>query len=376
MSDKRDFYEVLDVTRSASKDEIKKAFRKLALKYHPDRNPDDKESEEKFKEAQNAYEVLSSEEKRGRYDAYGHDGLEGMGGGFSGFQGGFGGGGLNDLFGDLFGEMFGGGGFGGSRGARPRRGEDIGQRLSLAFEEAIFGCDKEIVVEKEAVCDECDGSGAKAPEDVKTCPTCNGSGQVIRSQGFFSLQSTCSACRGTGKVVKNPCEKCKGLSVIMVEERLQVKIPGGVDTGQRIKVSHQGYPGKNGGPPGDLHLQLHVPDHERFERDGTDIHVTENISFIQAALGTEMEIETLRGTESFSIPEGTQTGKKFRFKGEGVPNLHGYGQGDFFVHVRVVTPTKISKEQKNLLRKFAELGGEQLNIPEKSLLQKVIDVFN
>jgi len=369
--EKRDYYEVLGVGRSATKDDIKRAFRKMALKFHPDRNPGDKDAEEHFKEAQEAYEVLSDENKRSRYDSYGHAGLEGMmGGGFQGFQGfqGFG-----DLFGDLFGEFF-GGAFGG-RGQRPRRGEDIGQKLSIAFEEAVFGCDKEVAIEKEVLCHDCEGSGAKDPDDVTVCPACRGTGQEIRSQGFFSLQTTCSRCRGKGKMVRNPCPACKGLGVEMVTERLQVKIPQGVDNGNRIKVAGQGYPGRNGGPPGDLYLVLEVQDHERFHREGDDVHVVQSLSFVQAALGAELDIETLEGTESLKLPEGTQTGTEFKFKGEGVPRLHGYGRGDFIVHVRVVTPTKLSRQQKDLLRQFADLGGEQHAVPEKSFFQKVRDVF-
>ena len=369
--EKRDYYEVLGISRSATKDEVKRAFRKLALKYHPDRNPDNKEAEEMFKEAQEAYEVLGDENKRSRYDTYGHAGLEGMMGG--GFGGGFQG--FGDIFGDLFGEFFGGAFGGGPRGRRPRRGEDIGQRLTVAFEEAVFGCDKEVTIEKESVCGTCEGSGALSPDDVTTCPVCRGSGQEIRSQGFFSLQTTCHHCRGKGQIVKNPCEECKGLGVVMVTERLQVKFPAGVDSGNRIKVGGQGYPGRNGGPPGDLYLVLQIEDHEKFHRDNEDIHVIQNISVVQATLGAEIEIETLEGKETLEVPEGTQTSTEFKFKGEGVPRLHGYGRGDFIVHIRVVTPTGISSKQRELLKEFAELGGEQLNIPEKSFFQKVRDVF-
>lgn len=367
---KQDYYEVLGVARTATKDEIKRAFRKLALKHHPDKNPDDASAEDRFKVAQEAYEVLGNDEKRSRYDTYGHAGLEGMGGGghpgFGGFEA------FGDLFGDLFSDFFGGGG---RRGNRPRRGEDIGQRLSITFLEALRGCDKEVTVEKVEVCATCKGSRGATPEDVSVCAVCRGSGQEIRSQGFFSLSTTCGTCHGTGKVVRTPCSTCRGLGVTERDERLSVKVPAGVDSGMRIKVTGQGGPGLNGGPPGDLYLLVEVEAHERYQREGDDIHLELPISFVQASLGADVDVETPEGTETVTVPEGTQSGETFRYKGEGMARLHGYGKGDLVIHVRVVTPTKLTKRQKEILAEFAELGGEQLKVPGKSFFQKVRDVF-
>jgi len=374
--EKRDCYEVLGIARSASADEIKRAFRKQALKHHPDRNPEGPqrtEAEEHFKEAQHAYGILSDPEKRQRFDAYGHAGIDGMAGGQAGF-GGFDG--FGDLFGNLFGEFFGGGaGFGRGRANRPRRGEDQAQRVVIEFEEAVFGCEKEIEIDRVELCETCEGSRAENPEDVVVCPVCRGTGQEVRAQGFFSLSTTCSSCRGHGKVVKNPCKDCSGLGVVEKTERLQVKIPPGVDSDTRIKLTGQGGAGANSGPPGDLYVLLEVKDHECFRRHRDDIHLEHNISFAQAALGGKVEVNTLEQRETVDLHEGTQTGQTYTLKGFGVPSLHGHGRGDFVVHVRVVTPTKLVAKQKELLKEFAGLGGEHLELPEKSFFQKVRDVF-
>lgn len=354
---KRDYYEVLSVAKTASADEIKKAYRKLAMKYHPDRNPDDKAAEEKFKEANEAYEVLSDEDKRAAYDRHGHAGVDpNMGGGFGG---GFGGAGnFSDIFGDVFGDIF-GGGRGGGGGQRSNRGSDLRYTLELDLEEAVKGTTVQIRVPKLSTCEVCDGSGAKKGTSVDTCRTCGGAGQVRVQQGFFSMAQTCPTCRGRGKTIKEPCTACHGQGRVEKAKTLEVKIPAGVDTGDRIRLSGEGEAGANGGPAGDLYVQVAVRDHKIFERDVADLYCEVPISFADAALGGELEVPTLDGRVKLKIPEGTQTGKLFRLRGKGVSPVRGGGPGDLFCKVLVETPVHLSKRQKELLREFQQdMDGE------------------
>lgn len=360
----KDFYTVLGVERSADEKEIKKAYRKLAMKYHPDRNPDNPEAEEKFKEASMAYEVLSDAEKRAAYDRMGHDAFEqGMGnGGFGGGGfGGFSGGNFNDIFGDIFGQAFGGGGFGGFGGAseRPRRGKDLLYTLTLTLEEAVKGCKKQISYAREAVCSTCDGKGAKSASDIVTCSYCHGHGKVSMQQGFFVMQQTCPHCEGTGKQIKNPCPDCHGHGTIEEQETLEVSIPAGMEDGDRVRLSGKGGAGAKGQPAGDLFVEARVQPHEIFERHGADLHMEVPISIATAALGDEIEIPTLDGKIKIKIAEGTQGGKMLRVRGKGVTTLRGRMQGDLICRIVVETPTNLSHEQKELLRQFqASLGGE------------------
>ncbi|WP_110111394.1 molecular chaperone DnaJ [Bacillus sp. CGMCC 1.16541] len=350
---KRDYYEVLGLGKNAGKDEIKKAYRKLSKKYHPDINKD-ADAPEKFKEIKEAYEVLSDDQKRAHYDQFGHtDPNQGFGGG-SDFGGGFG-------FEDIFSSIFGGGGRRRDPNA-PRQGADLQYTMSLSFEEAVFGKDTTIEIPREETCDTCNGSGAKPGTKVNTCSHCQGSGQLNVEQntpfGRIVNRRVCHYCNGTGKQITEKCNTCHGAGKVTKTKKISVKIPAGVDDGQQLRVSGQGEPGVNGGPAGDLYVVFHVRGHEFFERDGDDIYCEMPLTFAQATLGDEVEIPTLHGKVKLKIPAGTQTGTKFRLKGKGVPNVRGYGQGDQHVIVKIVTPTKLSEKQKQLLREFAELSGQ------------------
>ena len=369
---KRDFYEVLGIAKNASEEEIKKSYRKLAMKHHPDRNPDSKTAEGKFKEVKEAYEMLSDAQKRDAYDRYGHAGVDpNMGGG----GGGAGAGGFGDAFGDIFGDIFGGSARGG-RAAGPQvyRGADLRYNLEITLEQAAHGFDTTIRVPSWDACDTCHGSGAKPGTSPTTCSTCGGHGQVRMQQGFFSIQQTCPKCHGTGKVVTDPCAPCGGAGRIKRNKTLEVKIPAGIDDGMRIRSSGNGEPGTNGGPAGDLYVEIHIKQHAVFQRDGDDLHCEMPISFTKAALGGDIEVPTLSGKASFSIPEGTQTGKTFRLRGKGIKGVRSGYAGDLFCHVVVETPIKLTDLQKDALREFDRLtleGGGKHSPQSKSWMEKV-----
>ncbi|HJV01653.1 MAG TPA: molecular chaperone DnaJ [Burkholderiaceae bacterium] len=371
---KRDFYETLGVAKNATEDEIKKSYRKLAMKYHPDRNPDSKESEEKFKEVKEAYEMLTNPEKREAYDRYGHAGVDpNMGGG-----GGFGGGGFGDAFGDIFGDIFGGGGRGRNAGPQVYRGADLRYNLEITLEQAAHGFDTTIRVPSWDKCDTCHGSGAKPGTSPSTCSTCGGHGQVRMQQGFFSIQQTCPKCHGTGKIITDPCSPCGGAGRIKRNKTLEVKIPVGIDNGMRIRSSGNGEPGTNGGPSGDLYVEIHIKPHPVFQREGDDLHCEMPISFAKAALGGDIEVPTLSGKVSFTIPEGTQSGKTFRLKGKGIKGVRSGYAGDLFCHVAVETPVKLTEKQKDMLRDFEKLtteGGAKHSPQSKTWKDKVKDFF-
>ena len=351
---KRDFYEVLGVSKTASDEELKKAYRKLAMKYHPDRNQGEqaKEAEEKFKEVKEAYEMLSDSQKRAAYDQYGHAGVDpnsGMGGGFGG------GGGFAEAFGDIFGDMFGGGRAGGARGGRQvYRGNDLSYSMEITLEEAAKGKDAQIRIPSWDNCDTCHGSGAKPGTSPKTCTTCGGQGSVQMRQGFFSVQQTCPHCRGTGKIIPEPCTSCSGQGRIKRQKTLEVKIPAGIDDGMRIRSSGNGEPGMNGGPPGDLYIEIRIKEHDIFEREGDDLHCQVPVSFITAALGGEIEVPTLQGKAAIDIPEGTQAGKQFRLRGKGIKGVRSSYPGDLYCHIVVETPVKLTEYQRKLLRELEE----------------------
>jgi molecular chaperone DnaJ len=375
---KRDYYEVLIVERMASTEEIKKAYRKLAVKYHPDKNPGDKTAEEQFKELSEAYEILSDPQKRALYDQHGHAAFDRRAGGFA--RGG--GGGFHDPF-DIFREVFGGGGnifddlFGGGRSdpTQPQRGEDLRFDMELTFEEAAHGCDKEITVTKPERCDVCNGSGAEAGSKVKTCPTCSGRGQVISSRGIFSIAQTCPACQGAGRVIEKPCKACHGAGRRDRPSKIKLKIPGGVDTGSRLRSVGNGQAGLRGGPSGDLYVILHVKPHEIFQRDGDDLLCEVPVGFVQAALGTEIEVPTLEGKAEIKIPAGTQPGTMFRLKGKGVKNVQGYGHGDLHVRVMVEVPTHLTSAQKTKLQEFAEICNGKESPLSQGFFEKAKKLF-
>ncbi|ABC28097.1 DnaJ-class molecular chaperone with C-terminal Zn finger domain [Hahella chejuensis KCTC 2396] len=353
---KRDYYEVLGVSRDVDGKEVKKAYRRLAMKYHPDRNPGDASAEEMFKEATEAYDVLSDDQKRAAYDQFGHAGVDGNAG-----AGGFGGGAsFSDIFGDVFGDIFGGGGGGRTRA---NRGSDLRYTLDLDLEEAVRGTTVKIRVPSQVECKSCSGSGAEKGTQPETCGTCNGAGQVRMQQGFFSIQQTCPRCRGAGKIVRNPCRSCHGSGYVEEQKTLSVKVPAGVDTGDRIRLSGEGEPGVNGGPPGDLYVQVAVREHKIFTRDGRNLYCEVPISFVDAALGGELEVPTLDGRVKLKIPEETQTGRLFRLRGKGVTPVRGGAPGDLLCRVVVETPVNLTKKQKDLLREFQtsmeESGGQQ-----------------
>ena len=378
---KRDFYEVLGVDKNASADEIKKAYRKAAMKYHPDRNPGDKEAEARFKEAGEAYEVLSDDEKRSRYDQFGHAGVDpNYNPGFGGFGGGFGGGGFGGFgdFGDIFSDFFGGGASRQSTRNAPRRGENVASRLELTFEEAAFGVEKEVSATRIENCAKCDGSGS-ADGAVESCTRCGGSGQIRTTQNFMGMamqsSSPCPVCSGRGKVIKTPCTTCKGKGKVRRTQKLKVKVPAGVDEGQMVRVPGEGSVGANGGPSGDLLVEILIRRHKIFERAGADVLCELPISFTQAALGAQIEIPTLDGKVSYTIPEGTQTGATFRLRDKGIPYVNNRGRrGDQIVTVVVETPTRLTKEQKELLRQLDETLSETPK--RKKFFDTIKDLFD
>ena len=349
---KRDYYEILGVPRNANESEVKKAYRQLALQYHPDRNPGDKAAEEKFKEASEAYEVLRDPNKRELYDRYGHEGLSRTG--FSGFAG------FEDIFssfGDIFEDFFGFGG-GHRRSAGPRKGPDFRYDLTISFMDAALGKEMEIEIERLETCGTCKGSGAKPGTKKENCPACRGTGQVTHSQGFFTLRTTCSRCRGQGFFIPHPCGECRGSGKVKRPKKIPTKIPAGVDSGSRLKVTGEGGEGERGGRSGDLYVVLHVEPHPFFERHDDDILCQIPISFVQAALGEEVEVPTLSGTKKLTIPPGIQSGQIITLRGQGIPHLDGYGKGDQHVQVNVKVPTNLNKRQKDLLKEFAGLEGK------------------
>src|SRR5262245_26073218 len=348
---KKDYYEVLGVNRDASEDELKKAYRKLAMKYHPDRNPDNPKAEEQFKEAKEAYEILSDGQKRAANDQYGHAGVDpqaGMGGGF----GGAGMGGFADAFSDIFGDIFGGRAGGGGGRSNVYRGADLRYNLEITLEEAARGTETKIRIPSMEECETCEGTGAKKDTEIKTCPTCHGHGQVRVQQGFFSIQQTCPKCHGTGKFIPDPCPSCNGAGRIKKHKTLSVKIPAGIDEGDRIRLSGEGEHGVNGGPNGDLYVQVRLKEHAVFQRDHDDLHCEMPISISVAALGGEIEIPTLDGVARLKIPAETQTGRVFRLRGKGIKGIRSAGHGDLLCHVVVETPVKLTARQKELLEEF------------------------
>lgn len=368
---KRDYYEILGVGREAGDQEIKSSYRKLALRYHPDRNPDDPNSEEKFKEASEAYSVLSDSQKRAAYDRYGHAGLQGAAApagfnpeAFTDFS---------DIFGDFFGGLFGGGGRGRQRAFK---GEDIRYDLEIAFEEAAFGLNAEIQVPRMESCDRCAGSGAEPGSGPSMCPTCQGRGEVLYQQSFLSIRRTCGTCNGSGRVIRHPCNLCRGQGSRQVQRKLKINIPAGVDEGTRMRLANEGQPGGNGGPPGDLYVFLKVKPHPFFERQEADLHCTIPITITQAALGAEIEIPTLDQPLKFKIPEGAQHGAQFRFRHKGVPNINGGGgRGDLVAHVEVRVPVRLTREQRRLLEQLRESLPVDNAPTEKGLFEKVKDYF-
>ena len=370
---KRDYYEVLSVGRTASEQEIKSAYRKLAMQYHPDRNPGNTEAEERFKECTEAYSVLMDSEKRARYDQFGHAAVNG-GGGFGGFDP------ANftdfsDIFGDIFSDFF-GVNVGGGRRSRVQRGGDARTDLTLTFEEAAFGKKTDVKVRRYETCDHCKGSGSTGGKGPATCATCGGRGQVRYQQAMFSIARTCPSCQGLGRVISDPCSKCKGEARVIKEHVVEVSVPAGVEDGTRIRYQEQGDTGPNGGPAGDLYIVLHVKPHPFFEREGKDLHCSMPISFSQAAMGAEIIIPTLDGGEhKLKIPEGTQSGTTFRVRGKGVPALQSSGKGDMFVQVRVQTPGRLTKRQRELLAELGETFNMENKPEPRSLFEKVKDIF-
>ena len=363
MSTKQDYYEILNVSRNASDTDLKAAYRKLALKYHPDRNPNDAQAEEKFKEAAEAYEVLRDPQKRSLYDQYGHAGLENTG--FSGF------GGFEDIFssfGDIFEDFF---GFSSRRRSRSRAmpGADLRYDMNLDFMEAAFGYETEIDIEKQEVCPDCSGNGCEKGTVPESCRHCSGTGQVSRSQGFFTVRTTCPTCRGNGQIIIIPCPKCRGMGQVMASKKVAVKIPAGVDNGSRLRLTGEGEPGMMGGPPGDLYVFIHVQPHEFFKRRDTDIICEIPISFVQAALGDKISVPTLNGDKTLKVPKGTQPGDVFYFHGEGIPSLRTAQRGDQIIQVAVKTPTHLTKKQEALLKEFAQLESKKISHKIKNILK-------
>jgi molecular chaperone DnaJ len=372
---KADYYEVLGVSREASDQELKSAYRKQALKHHPDRNPGDHAAEEKFKEASEAYQVLSDADKRAAYDRYGHAGVGnggpgGFGGGFSGAVD------LGDIFGDLFGEMFSMGGQQQQRAGRQRRGEDLRYDLAINFEDAIFGTETEVRIRRLEVCDTCKGSGSSSGRGPSTCPQCQGRGQIRYQQGFFSVARTCSACGGAGTIVTDPCGTCRGETRVTKEIKLKVKVPPGVEENTRIRYGGEGDAGRAGGPSGDLYIVLSIHKHDFFERDGYDLHCAVPISFPQAALGAEIEIPAVDGAVKVKVPEGTQSGKELRVRGRGVPHLNERGRGDLIVRVIVQIPKKLTREQRELVEQLSESMAVDNKPHSPGLLEKMKDLFS
>ena len=357
---KRDYYEVLGVGREADAASLKKAYRRIAMKYHPDRNSDDPEAADKFKEANEAYEVLSNEEKKAAYDRFGHAGVDPNMGGRGG-AGGFGGGEFTDIFGDVFGDIFGGGGR-----RRQQRGADLQYNLELTLEEAVAGVNKSIRVTTNVTCNTCGGSGAKEGSKPETCTTCGGAGQVRMSQGFFSVQQTCPKCQGTGQIISDPCGDCRGKGTKPNTRTLSVKIPSGVDTGDRIRLSGEGEAGPQGTAPGDLYVQVVVKDHPVFERDGNNLYCEIPVSMVDAALGSEIEMPTLSGKVKLTVPAESQTGKLFRLRGKGVKPARGGSTGDLICRIVVETPVKLTREQKDILEQLREPLSRDKHSPQRS----------
>ena len=376
---KRDYYDVLGVAKNASDDELKKAYRKLAMKHHPDRNPGDKAAEEKFKEAKEAYEMLSDADKRAAYDRFGHAGVDPNAGGFNGGGQGFGGGGFADAFGDIFGDIF--GGAAGSRGggrSNVYRGADLRYSMEITLEEAANGLTTEIRIPTWEKCGTCEGSGAKPGTKPEKCKTCDGQGQVRMQQGFFSIQQTCPTCHGTGKVIPEPCTACNGAGRVKKHKTLSVKIPAGVDDGDRIRLSGEGEAGVNGGPPGDLYVVVQLKAHSVFQREGADLHCEMPISFTVAALGGEISIPTLDGEAKIKIPAETQSGQVFRLRGKGIKPIRQTSNGDLMCHVVIETPVRLTDRQKELLRELEEINkkdGDKHNPRAKGFMDKVKDFF-
>jgi molecular chaperone DnaJ len=371
---KRDYYEVLGVQRGASEQEIKSAYRKLALQFHPDRNPNNPDAEEKFKEASEAYAVLADAEKRGLYDRFGHAGIgaAGAGSGFDAtvFQD------FSDIFGEFFGfgDLFGAGRTG--RRTRAQRGGDLREDITLEFEEAVFGAEKKIIYRRHENCEVCGGSGSAHGKAPATCHTCAGRGQVRYQQGFFSIARTCPTCQGAGATISDPCGKCRGEGRVVQQKTVEAKVPAGVENETRIRFSGLGEAGVHGGPHGDLYVVLHVKDHPVFDRQGNDLHCVVPVSFSQAALGAEIQVPTLAGEHTLKIPEGTQSGTSLKIRGSGVPVLNGRGKGDLFVEVRVQTPSKLSKRQRELLQELQGTGSVENKPERRSILGKVKEMFN
>lgn len=361
---KTDYYEILGVNRSASADEIKKAYRQAALKHHPDRNPDDPQAEQKFKECTEAYQVLCDQDKRSRYDHYGHDVPGGFGS--ADFTN------LDDIFGDLLGDFFGGGG----RRSRRSRGVDLRYDLRISFMDSYQGAQKILNIPRNVSCKDCNGSGAKPGTSPAVCPACDGRGQTRFQQGFFSISRTCNRCGGSGRVILSPCSKCRGRGLVEEEKKLSVKIPAGIDTGHRLRLRGEGELSETGGVAGDLHVVISVEDHPIFIRHGPDLLIELPLSFTQATLGDEVEVPTPEKSVKMKIPPGTQAGKVFRLRAKGMPSLDGRGHGDLHVRAFIEIPTRLSDEQKNLLKQFAEISGEDIHPQAKSFLQKVRELFN
>jgi molecular chaperone DnaJ len=370
---KRDYYEVLGVSRSSSEQDLKKAYRRLAHQYHPDKNQTDPTAEEKFKEAAEAYAVLSDAEQRQRYDRFGHAGVSTSAAsaawGAPGFSG------IEDILGDLFGfgDVFATAGRSGSRRSASQRGADLRYDLEISLEQAAAGMTAQLRIPKRETCETCTGSGAAPGTQPEVCRTCQGAGQVRFQQGFFSVSRTCSACRGSGQVISSPCQTCRGSGRVEHEKSIEVKIPAGVETGSRLRLQAEGESGTYGGPAGDLYVVIHVGEHEQFERQGNNLYSAVPITFAQAALGAEVPVQTLNGNESLKIPAGTQTGTVFRVRGQGMPVLGGRGKGDLFVSVSVITPTSLTREQRKLLEQLAKI--ETKDLEDKKLVDKVRDIF-
>src|ERR1700687_5716062 len=369
---KRDYYEVLAVSRTATEQEIKSAYRRLAVRHHPDKNPNDAAAEEKFKEAAEAYAVLSDPEQRQRYDRFGHAGVSSAAGaawGAPGFSN------IEDILGDLFGfgDVFGAGARAGSRRSVAQRGADLRYDLEITLEQAAVGMTAQLRIPKLETCETCHGSGAAAGTKPETCSTCEGAGQVRFQQGFFSVSRTCVSCRGAGQVITSPCQSCRGAGRVEQEKSIEVKIPAGVETGSRLRLQREGESGAYGGPPGDLYVVIHVAEHEQFERQGNNLYASVPITFAQAALGSEVSVKTLNGDQSLKVPAGTQTGTVFRVRGQGMPVLGGRGKGDLFVSVAVVTPTVLNREQRRLLEQLEKV--ETKDLEDKNIADKVRDIF-
>ncbi len=387
MAEKRDFYEVLGVSKDASTDDIKKAYRKLARKYHPDLNKDNPEAAEKFKECSEAYSVLSDDQKRAQYDQFGmaafENGGAGGAGGFGGFEGfgGFGAGGFGNGMEDIFDMFF--GGAGGRRGSQadkgPQRGSDLRFDLNLTFEEAAFGVEKEISLYRDETCEHCHGNCAEPGSKVETCPDCHGTGQirVVQNTVLGQMQTVrpCPKCHGEGKIIPDPCHECRGTGTVKKQKNLKVKVPAGVADGSRLRVANEGAAGPKGGPNGDLYVYLFVKPHKFFERDGNDVYCEVPINIVQASLGAEVEVPTLDGKVVMKVPEGTQPGRVMRLRGKGIPRLRGTGRGDQLVRIKVVVPTKLTERQKAVLRNFADVAKDNINPEEKSFLNKIKDLF-